>query len=258
MVWSFLLSFALTNHDTMQLKIFSDYEALSEYAAEAMLAAVERKPDCLIGIVSGDSPRLAYDLFVEKALENGVATSQVCFAGFDEWVGISPENEGSCQAFLHRHVFAPLHLTKENYHTFDAMSADLPGECERMNAFIAERGGLDLLLVGVGMNGHIGFNEPGVSFDNYAHVQLLEEITLQVGQKYFQEATDLKYGITLGLRHLMEARQVLMLANDQKKAEIMQQALEGPIGNEMPASIIRSHANSAVLLDVEAAGKLRK
>ncbi len=242
----------------MQLKIFSNYEGLSDYAANAMLTAVEQKPDCLIGIVSGDSPRLAYDLFCEKSKANGVDTSQVCFAGFDEWVGIPPENEGSCQAFMQRHVFAPLHLPKENYHTFDATSDDLPGECEQMNAFIAERGGLDLLLVGVGMNGHIGFNEPGVDFGNYAHVQLLEEITLSVGQKYFQEATELKYGITLGLQHLMEAKQVLMLANGQKKAEIMQRVLEGPIGSELPATIIRSHGSSSVLLDMDAAGKLRR
>lgn len=242
----------------MQIKIFKDYEALSNYAAEAMVDAVLQKPNCLIGIVSGDSPRLAYDLFCEKCKENGVDINQVCFAGFDEWVGIPPENEGSCQAFLHRHVFTPLNLPEANYHTFDAMSEDLPGECERMNAFIAERGGLDLLLVGVGMNGHIGFNEPGVSFDNYANVQLLEEITLSVGQKYFQEATELKYGITLGLRHLMEAKQVLMLANGQKKAGIMKQVLEGPIGNEVPASIIRSHVNSVVLLDVEATSSLAK
>ncbi|MBK8565757.1 MAG: glucosamine-6-phosphate deaminase [Saprospiraceae bacterium] len=240
----------------MQLKIFPTYESLSAHAADLMFAAVQAKPNCLIGIVSGDSPRLAYDLFCEKAKANGLDTSQVQFAGFDEWVGIPPENDGSCHAFLHRHVFTPLGLPQANYHVFDAMSNDLPGECASMNAFIAERGGLDLLLVGVGMNGHIGFNEPGVDFGNYAHVQLLEGITLEVGQKYFKEATELKYGITLGLRHLMEAKQVLMLANGQKKADIMRQALEGEIGNAVPASIIRTHPNSVVLLDEGAAGGL--
>ncbi len=242
----------------MQLKIFADYEALSDYAAEAMLAAVEQKPDCLIGIVSGDSPRLAYDLFVEKCLHTGTDIGRTCFVGFDEWVGIPPENEGSCHAFLHRHLFTPLNLPKANYHVFDAMSNDLDVECQTMNAYIAERGGIDLLLVGVGMNGHIGFNEPGVDFGNYAHVQLLEEITLKVGQKYFQAATELKHGITLGLRHLTEAKQVLMLANGPKKAAIMKRVLEDTIGNEMPASIIRSHANGILLLDVDVASALRK
>lgn len=240
----------------MHLSIFPTYESLSDHAADGMFAAVQAKPNCLIGIVSGDSPRLAYDLFCEKAKAKGLDTSQLQFAGFDEWVGIPPENDGSCHAFLHRHLFTPLLLPQANYHVFDAMSNELPGECERMNAFIAERGGLDLLLVGVGMNGHIGFNEPDVDFNNCAHVQLLEGITLEVGQKYFKEATELKYGITLGLRHLMEAKQVLMLANGQKKAEIMRQALEGPIGPAVPASIIRSHPNSEVLLDEGAAGKL--
>lgn len=240
----------------MKLTIFPSYESLSDHAADVMVAVAKQKPNCLIGIVSGDSPRLAYDLFCEKAKANGLDISQLQFAGFDEWVGIPPENDGSCRAFLHRHVFDPLGLPKANYHTFDAMSSDLDGECERMNAFIAERGGLDLLLVGVGMNGHIGFNEPGVDWGNYAHVQLLEGITLEVGQKYFKEATELKYGITLGLRHLMEAKQVLMLANGQKKASIMQKALEGEIGTALPASIIRNHPNSEVLLDEAAAGGL--
>jgi glucosamine-6-phosphate isomerase len=240
----------------MQLKIFPTYESLSAHAADLMFATVQAKPNCLIGIVSGDSPRLAYDLFCEKTKANGLDTSQLQFSGFDEWVGIPPENDGSCHAFLHRHVFDPLGLPKANYHVFDAMSNDLDGECARMNAFIAERGGLDLLLVGVGMNGHIGFNEPGVDWGNYAHVQLLEGITLEVGQKYFKEATELKYGITLGLRHLMEAKQVLMLANGEKKADIMQRALEGEMGSALPASIIRTHPNSEVLLDEGAAGGL--
>ncbi len=240
----------------MQLKIFPTYDALSLYAAEAMLAAAARKPHCLIGIVSGDSPRQAYDYFVEKALANNLDTSQLYFVEFDEWVGIPPDIMGSCYAFLRRHVFQPLQLPKHNYHVFDALNDDLPGECQRMNEFIAALGGIDLLIVGVGMNGHIGFNEPGVNFDNYAHVQLLEEVTLQVGQKYFQEFAELKYGITLGLRHLMEAKQVLMLADGSRKAAIMQQALEGKIGNEVPASIIRTHQNAEVLLEVEAAALL--
>ncbi len=240
----------------MKINIFPDYESLSAHVADAMIEAVRQKPNCLIGIVSGDSPRLAYDLFCEKAKANGLDTSQLQFAGFDEWVGIPPTNDGSCHAFLHRHVFDPLGLPVANFHVFDAMSNDLEGECNRMNAFIAERGGIDLLLVGVGMNGHIGFNEPGVDWGNYAHVQLLEGITLEVGQKYFKEATELKYGITLGLRHLMEAKQVLMLANGQKKAAIMQKALEGEVGPALPASIIRTHPNSEVLLDEGAASGL--
>lgn len=242
----------------MKLNIFPSYETLSEYAANAMVAAVQAKPNCLIGIVSGDSPRLAYDLFVEKCKSDGLDTNQLQFAGFDEWVGIPPENDGSCHAFLHRHIFDPLQLPKANYQVFDAMGTDLGTECERMNAFIAARGGLDLLLVGVGMNGHIGFNEPGVDFGNYAHVQLLEQITLEVGQKYFQTATDLKYGITLGLRHLMEASRVLMLANGQKKASIMRQVLDGEVGSAVPASIIRTHPNGVVLLDEGAASLLRR
>jgi glucosamine-6-phosphate isomerase len=241
---------------TVQLFIHPDYASLSGQAAREMLEIVKRKPDCLIGVVSGDSPKLAYDLFVEKARQEKLDVSRCRFAGFDEWVGIPPENEGSCHYFLHKHLFLPLGLPKANYHVFNALSGDLENECHMMNDFVAQCGGMDLLLVGVGMNGHIGFNEPGVDFDQYAHVQELEDITLTVGQKYFKEATALRYGITLGLRHLMEAERVLMLANGQKKAAIMKQALEEPVSAAVPASIIRNHPDSLVLLDEAAAGAL--
>jgi 6-phosphogluconolactonase/glucosamine-6-phosphate isomerase/deaminase len=125
-----------------------------------------------------------------------------------------------------------------------------------MDKVIVENGGIDLMLVGVGMNGHIGFNEPGVSFDLYAHVAKLDETTTSVGQKYFREATELRQGITLGLKHLLESKKVLMLANGNKKAAIIQRAIEGEITNQLPASIIRRHPNSRVMIDEDVAAML--
>ena len=113
------------------------------------------------------------------------------------------------------------------------------------------------MLVGVGMNGHIGFNEPGISFNNFSHLVELDNITASVGQKYFKEATPLKQGVTLGLKHLTETKNVLMLANGFKKAPIIKKALEEEISDQIPASIIRTHLNSEVMLDEEAASLLR-
>ena len=114
------------------------------------------------------------------------------------------------------------------------------------------------MLVGVGMNGHIGFNEPGVSIENYSHVINLDDVSQSVGQKYFAQPTTLKKGITLGLKHLLEARKVLLIVNGIKKAEVIRKALEEKINKDMPASIIRMHAQGMVMIDEEAASLLRK
>jgi galactosamine-6-phosphate isomerase len=125
-----------------------------------------------------------------------------------------------------------------------------------MNITIQEKGGIDLMLVGIGMNGHIGFNEPGIAVNQYAHVVALDADTRTVGQKYFSEQTVLTDGITLGLKHLLEAGKVLLVANGHKKAEVIRKALEEEITTLLPASIIRDHPNSCVMLDEAASSAL--
>ena len=119
-----------------------------------------------------------------------------------------------------------------------------------------KKGGIDLMIVGIGMNGHIGFNEPGVSFDNYSHVIDLDDTTLSVGQKYFKSKVSLQKGITLGLKHLQESKKVLLLANGKKKAEVIRRTVEGDLTNSFPASIMQKHAHGIVMIDEEAASSL--
>jgi 6-phosphogluconolactonase/glucosamine-6-phosphate isomerase/deaminase len=139
---------------------------------------------------------------------------------------------------------------------FDALADDLDAECEAMDNLVANSGGIDLMMVGIGMNGHIGFNEPGVSFDNYSHVIDLDPITLSVGRKYFSEPVQLGKGITLGLKHLMEAKKVLLIANGIKKAEVVKKTIEGEINVNFPASIMQTHLHGIVATDIEAASLL--
>ena len=121
---------------------------------------------------------------------------------------------------------------------------------------IFEKGGIDLMIVGIGMNGHIGFNEPGVSFDNYSHVIDLDDTTVSVGQKYFKTAVSLQKGITLGLKHLQESKKVLLLANGTKKAGVIKKTVEGEITSSFPASIMQTHSNGFVIVDEEASSLL--
>lgn len=240
----------------MQLSIYKDYDTLSRHAADEIIELIIRKPDAVLCMASGDTPRLTCALMVKKALDEKVDFTRCSFIGLDEWVGIPPGNEGSCHYFFQQQVLKPLHIAPEQIHLFDAMAKDLVHECKTMDKIIEGKGGIDLMLVGIGMNGHIGFNEPGVSADLYAHVIDLDEDTQAVGQKYFRIQTSLTRGITLGLRYLQEARRVILVANGIKKAAVIRKALEEAITPHLPASIIRNHDNGWVILDEGAASAL--
>lgn len=240
----------------MKLTIEKDYDGMSFHAARHVVNLVKSKPGAVICIAAGDTPKLTCDLIANIAKKENVDFSKVYFVSLDEWVGIPPENEGSCQYFLRTYLFKPLNFSEGQVHLFNALSKDLEKECTDMDKVIRDRGGIDLIIVGVGRNGHIGFNEPGIKFDRYSHVVDLDETTQTVGQKYFREETKLTQGITLGLQHLMEAKKAILIANGIKKAEVIKQTIEGEIGPEMPASIMRTHGNGEIIIDEEAASKL--
>lgn len=241
----------------MQLEVYQTHEEQSQAAAELMVETIVNKPDALITLATGDSPKRAYQLFVEKVMEEGIDTSRLFFSGLDEWVDVKPTNPGSCHYFLHQYLFSPLKLVPTQYHLFSSSLATADQECRKMNEWISSRGGIDLMVVGVGVNGHIGFNEPGAGLDQEAHLAELEPITLQIGQKYFDGNTPIRNGLTLGLKQVMEARALLALANGEKKAAILQKALKGEISHQVPISLIRNHHKGIMMLDESAAALLK-
>ena len=240
----------------MALRIYEQYETLSAAAAEEIVKQVKMKPQSVLCLAAGETPRLAYEVLAASARRDNVDFSRCTFVGLDEWLGIPPENEGSCAYFLEHNLFIPLGIEVNQIKLFDGLTDDAQKECERMDTFIKTRGGIDLMLVGVGMNGHIGFNEPGAGEHLHAHVIDLDETTRSVGQKYFKQTTLLHQGITLGLRHLLESRKALMVASGKKKAAIIRRALQEPITTDLPASIIRKHPNGDTMLDQDAASAL--
>ncbi|CAN5619943.1 glucosamine-6-phosphate deaminase [soil metagenome] len=240
----------------MQLNIFKDYQSVSLYTAELMVARIQEKPDCMICMAAGDTQKLCLQYFVEKIKTNKLNISKVQFVALDEWVKIPPSLPGSCQHFFRQNLSNPLNLAEEQVHFFNAISDDLEDECRKMDELIFNLGPIDLILVGIGLNGHIGFNEPGVSPGLYAHVMELDDITQSVGQKYFKKITTLNKGITLGLQHLMEANEAVLMANGLQKAKIIKKALKEDISPYVPASIIRAHKNGWIFLDEEAASML--
>lgn len=240
----------------MQLNIFKDNEALSNFMAEQLVDQLVEKPNSLICFASGNSPKRAAALFVEKAIEKNIDTTQFKFVGLDEWVGVASTTKGSCHNDFKEWIFAPLGIQANQYHVFDGTTSDLAKACREMDEFIAHHGGIDLMIVGIGMNGHIGFNEPGVDFNQLSHVVPLDEITAAVGQQYFEQTMELKYGITLGFQHLLQSQKVYLLANSSKKAEVVKRAIEGEVDPSFPASIMQQHANGFILVDEAAAALL--
>ena len=237
----------------MTINTFSNYETLSQATANLIIEVLKQKPDALICIASGDTP-LGVCKFLVQADKN--LFEKCTFVGLDEWVGMDENDEGSCKYGVYHHLFMPLNIPSERIRFFDAKAQDLEVECQKINEFIASRGGLDVMLVGVGMNGHIALNEPNTPFDSYAHVSELEEVTKLVGQKYFTKETVLTQGITLGLRHLQEAKLPILIANSSKKASVIKRALTQAITEQFPASIFQKIEKSVVMLDEEVAQEL--
>lgn len=240
----------------MAIQIYPDYDSLSLHVANEIAAQIADKPDSLLCLAAGDTPKLGYRLLADIVHKEQIDCSRCTFVGLDEWLGVPQDNEGSCFYFLNTHLFTPLGIKRSQIHVFDGMTTDPDKDCRTMDQFIRDGNGIDLMLVGVGMNGHIGFNEPGARENVYAHVVQLDETTRRVGQKYFPRETKLNLGITLGLRHLLESRRAIMAASGLKKAGIIKLALQEEISTDIPASLIRKHKNGVTILDEDAASRL--
>ena len=239
----------------MTIHQFLDYNTLSQHTAEHLAAIIHRKPDALLCLASGDTPTETYRRFVTLAKTGRVDVSQCTFVGLDEWVGFGPEDVGSCSYYMFRDLFTPLNLRPEQIVLFNAKADDLTAECTRIDSVIEGGGGLDVLLVGMGMNGHIALNEPGTPFKLGCHVVELAESTKTVGQKYFTTQTPLTQGITLGLQHLTEAHEVILLVSGDKKAGVLRDALRGSVTEQLPASVLQNKLNAQIWVD-KAAGHL--
>jgi len=242
----------------MTIQRYKDYDSLSSAAAYWVWRQIKQKPDSLICFPSGESPTGMFKFLVQYAKEGKIDFSQAHFVGLDEWVGMDKNDEGSCSHYLHKHFFSLLKIASSQVRFFDAQAIDLDNECERMNKHIKDLGGLDMMIVGIGMNGHIGLNEPGTDFNIYAHHSALAPVTIDVAKKYFTQQPQLTEGITLGLRHLAEARIPVLIAAGAKKAGIIAQALNGPVTMDVPASIFQTLLNAQIFLDHGAAEKLNK
>ena len=240
----------------MNIFILDSYEDLSRQAADTLISVVKDQKQPLLCVASGDSPAGLYRELVNRVTRKELNIADWFFVGLDEWCGMNGKDEGSCRYHLDRQLFQPLQIKEEQICFFDGRARDPVAECQRIEAFISARNGIDIAIVGLGMNGHVGMNEPGTPPNTRAHVAALDEMTKQVGQKYFQQETVLTSGLTLGLADLLAARNVFLLANGARKAGIVSRALHEPVSEQLPVSLLRRHSGFSVYLDKAAAAKL--
>jgi len=240
----------------MEIKILPDYNSLSASVAQLIRAFIKNKNSSFICLASGHTPVGVFHELAREIKDNRLDLSHCTFLSLDEWIGIDPDDSGSCLTMLRKDCFEPLHIQPHQIAFFNVQNSDLKKECNRINSLIEHHGGLDIMLVGVGTNGHIGMNEPGTSFDSYAHISTLAEETKSVGQKYFDKPTSLSLGITLGLRHLREAKLPIIMASGEKKAAIISKGLTQPPTEEIPVSVAQLIPHGYVMLDMAAASHL--
>ena len=232
-----------------------DFEAMSRRSAELIAKIVRDKPDALVSLPAGSTARRTFEILHEMAEEGKVDFSSAWFVALDEWLDLADERE-NCDAFMRRHFYGPLDIPDERVMRFDIHAADLEAACKVVDRFVFDRGGIDVMLLGVGMNGHLGLNEPGGDFGDYAKVVELSETTMQVGQKYFTGGMKLTRGITLGVHHMFDAGTVILQVGGAHKAEIMEKVFRMPPTEEIPATVLKLLPHGIIVTDRDAAARV--
>lgn len=240
----------------MHIVVCKDYEEMSRRAAEIVAEQVKKRPDGLISFPGGDTPLGMVHVFADMVNEGKVDISRTHYVSLDEWVGLSNEDEGSCGLFNQQNLLSRLQHPFAGTHIINGAAENIESERVALNDYISQYGPLDVSVLGIGMNGHLGFNENDVDFDLDAHIIPLSETTLKVMTKYFGEKFHPTHGISQGIRQIMAAKTVILIANGAHKAEILKKAVHGPVTNEVPASVLQNHPNCYVVADEAAAALL--
>ena len=241
----------------MEIVILPDGAAVGAAAADRIAAVVRRNPEAVVGLATGSSPLGAYGALAALAARGEVDLSRASGFALDEYVGVPPESPLSYAATIARDATGPLGMDPARVHTPDGTAADLEASCVDYERQIRETGGIDVQLLGIGTNGHIGFNEPTSSFSSRTRIKTLAPRTRQDNARFFGGDLDAAtHCLTQGLGTILEARQLLLVAQGESKATAVAAAVEGPLSAMVPGSALQLHRTAVVLLDEAAASKL--
>lgn len=224
------------------------YEKLSRQAANIISAQVILKPNSVLGLATGSSPLGTYKQLIEWYEKGDIDFSNVTSVNLDEYVGLDGSNDQSYRYFMNKNLFEHINIDINNTYVPNGCAVDLAGEGRKYDEHIAELGGIDLQLLGIGLDGHIGFNEPDKYFVKSTHVVDLHESTIKANSRFFANIDEVpKKAITMGMVSIMQAKKILLIASGKEKRDILEKAFYGPITPEIPASILQLHPDITVI-----------
>lgn len=234
-----------------------DYQEMSRKAAEVIAAQVTMKPNCVLGLATGSSPIGTYDQLVEWYEKGDLDFSTIKTVNLDEYRGLTHDNDQSYYYFMHEHLFDRVNIDPANTNVPDGTEPDAEKECARYEELIKSYGGIDLQLLGLGHNGHIGFNEPADAFTVTTNCVDLTESTIEANKRFFASADDVpRQAYTMGIGTIMKAKKILVVVNGEGKADIVAKAFFGPVTPEVPASILQLHPDVTIVADADALSKI--
>jgi glucosamine-6-phosphate deaminase len=240
----------------MRARVFPDYEAMSAAAADAVVHTLEEDPSSVLLLPTGTTPLGMYQRLVDMHRLGEVSFSGATFFNLDEYLGLMPEHPASYHVYMKEHFYGLIDANPARIFVPDGAAADPEAECERYEAAIRDSGGVDVCVLGIGRNGHIGFNEPGAPFDSRTRVVTLSESTRLVNAADFEANRAPERAITVGMASIFESEEVLLLASGTNKANAVAAALEGDVSESVPASMLGRHQRAVLFLDEDAASDL--
>ena len=221
-----------------------------------LVAQVRTKPGSVLGLATGSTPLGVYKLLAEYH-QAGVDFSRVITFNLDEYIGLAPDHPQSYRYYMEENLFSKINIKQENTHVPSGIAPDLEAECRRYEEAIRQAGGIDLQLLGIGSNGHIGFNEPGTPFDSTTQIVDLTESTIRDNSRFFDSPDEVPtQAVSMGIKSIMQAKSIVLIASGGSKADAVCAAVHGPVTPEVPASVLQLHPSVTIVVDQAAGGRL--
>lgn len=241
----------------MEVLIFNNETAASEYAAQEFSKRIQHKATTVLGLATGSTPLKMYRELSLLHQSEGLDFSKVNTFNLDEYIGLSGDHPCSYKHFMNENFFNHINISESNVHLPDGMTKDVPKTCQEYEEAIKKVGGIDIQVLGIGSDGHIGFNEPTSSLSSRTRIKTLTKKTCEDNARFFNSIDEVpRHCITMGIATIMEARRIVLLAFGEAKAPAVSKMVEGPLSAMVPASILQMHPNVVVVLDRSAASKL--
>ncbi len=226
---------------------------MSHKAAQLIIEKIRSKPDMTLGLATGSTPKGVYDELIKDHRENGTSYEKITTINLDEYIGLPSSDPNSYRYFMNSELFNHLDIPLENTHLPNGTADDISRECQRYEQLIKDLVDIDLQLLGIGRNGHIGFNEPGTAFNSRTHVVKLAESTRKANARFFKSINEVPtHAITMGIASILDSREIILLASGSAKAEAIQQLVNGEPNEQFPASALKLHSNVTIIADEDA------